>query len=109
MHKHRISQALAEHAGVDRAILGLMLDIDRQRPWAEEEIARAIDTPGDLRESLRRLPVLCRFARIGGFRVHRRFPIRSTEPMQDSRRQCRVEPIWAGSDEPTKHCYVPRS
>jgi hypothetical protein len=32
-----------------------MLDIDRQRPWSEDEIARAISTPGDVRDSLRRL------------------------------------------------------
>lgn len=32
-----------------------MLDIDRQRPWSEEEIARVISTPGDVRHILRRL------------------------------------------------------
>jgi len=32
-----------------------MLDLDRQRPWAEDEIARTISVPGDVRDSLRRL------------------------------------------------------
>jgi hypothetical protein len=39
----------------DQAVLNLMLDIDRQRPWAEDEIARIISVPGDVRDSLRRL------------------------------------------------------
>lgn len=55
MHKYCIPEGLAEHDGIDRAILNLMLDIDRQRPWAEDEIARAVGTPGDVRDSLRRL------------------------------------------------------
>jgi hypothetical protein len=46
---------LAEHACIDRAVLDLMLDLDRQRPWAEDEIARTIGVPGDIRDSLRRL------------------------------------------------------
>ena len=55
MHKHRTPEGLEEHALIDRAVLNLMLDLDRQRPWAEDEIARAISIPGDVRESLRRL------------------------------------------------------
>jgi hypothetical protein len=55
MHKHRTPEGLAEHALIDRAVLNLMLDIDRQRPWSEEEIARAISYPGDVNDSLRRL------------------------------------------------------
>ncbi len=55
MHKHVTPEGLEEHACIDRAVLGLMLELDRQRPWSEEEIARAIRTPGDVRDSLRRL------------------------------------------------------
>jgi hypothetical protein len=54
---------LEEHACIDRAVLDLMLDLDRQRPWAEDEIARTISVPGDVRDSLRRL----RFSRL----IHR--------------------------------------
>jgi DNA-binding PadR family transcriptional regulator len=55
MHKHRTPEGLEEHAFIDRAVLNLMLDLDKQRPWAEDEIARAISFPGDVRDSLRRL------------------------------------------------------
>lgn len=55
MHKHRTPERLREHAQLDRAVLNLMLDPERQRPWAEDEIARALNVPGDVRESLRRL------------------------------------------------------
>ena len=55
MHKHRTPEGLAEHACIDRSVLDLMLDLDRQRPWAEDEIARTIGVPGDVRDSLRRL------------------------------------------------------
>lgn len=55
MHKHRTPEGLKEHALLDRAVLNLMLDSERQRPWAEDEIARALKVPGDVRESLRRL------------------------------------------------------
>ena len=55
MHKHRTPEGLAEHATINRAVLDLMLDLDRQRPWAEDEIARTFSVPGDVRESLRRL------------------------------------------------------
>ncbi|HWY89163.1 MAG TPA: hypothetical protein VNY31_00680, partial [Solirubrobacteraceae bacterium] len=46
---------MEEHACIDQAVLDLMLDLDRQRPWAEDEIARTISVPGDVRDSLRRL------------------------------------------------------
>jgi hypothetical protein len=55
MHKHRTPEGLKEHALIDRAVLEQMLDVDRQRPWAEDEIARTLSVPGDIRESLRRL------------------------------------------------------
>jgi hypothetical protein len=44
-----------EHALLDRAVLNLMLDPERQRPWAEDELARTLSIPGNVRESLRRL------------------------------------------------------
>lgn len=43
------------HAYLDRAVLGLLLDIDKQRPWSEVEIAREISTPGHVPASLKRL------------------------------------------------------
>jgi hypothetical protein len=55
MHKHRTPERLGEHALLDRGVLNLMLDADRQRPRSEEEISRALSVPGDIRESLRRL------------------------------------------------------
>ncbi|HEY5260731.1 MAG TPA: hypothetical protein VIJ33_01300 [Solirubrobacteraceae bacterium] len=55
MHKHRTPEGLAEHACIDQAVLNLMLDLERQRPWSEDEIARTISVPGDVRDSLRRL------------------------------------------------------
>lgn len=55
MHKHRTPEGLKEHALLDRAVLNLMLDPERQRPWAEDELDRTLSVPGDVRESLRRL------------------------------------------------------
>jgi hypothetical protein len=55
MPKYRTPDGLEEHACIDRAVLELMVDLERQRPWAEDEIARTISTPGDVRDSLRRL------------------------------------------------------
>jgi hypothetical protein len=55
MPKYRTPDGLEEHACIDRAVLDLMVDLERQRPWAEEEIARTISVPGDVRDSLRRL------------------------------------------------------
>jgi len=55
MHKHRTPHGLEEHDFIDRAVLQLMLDDDKQRPWAEDELARAVNVPGDIRDGLRRL------------------------------------------------------
>jgi hypothetical protein len=55
MPKYRTPDGLQEHACIDRAVLDLMVDLERQRPWAEDEIARTITIPGDVRDSLRRL------------------------------------------------------
>ena len=55
MPKYRTPDGLEEHACIDQAVLDLMLDLERQRPWAEDEIARTISVPGDVRDSLRRL------------------------------------------------------
>ena len=55
MHTHRTPEGLKEHALLDGAVLDLMLDSDRQRPWSEDELARKLGVPGDVRESLRRL------------------------------------------------------
>ena len=41
MHKHRTPEGLKEHALLDCAVLNLMLDPERQRPWAEDELDRA--------------------------------------------------------------------
>ncbi len=40
---------------LDQVVLQLMLDLDRQRPWSEGEMARMIGTPGDVAASLARL------------------------------------------------------
>jgi hypothetical protein len=55
MPKYRTPDGLPEHACIDQAVLQLMLDLDRQRPFSEDEIARTISVPGDVRDSLRRL------------------------------------------------------
>jgi hypothetical protein len=55
MPKYRTPDGLEEHACIDRAVLDLMVDLERQRPWSEDEIARTISVPGDVRDSLRRL------------------------------------------------------
>jgi predicted transcriptional regulator len=43
------------HALLDQAVLQLMLDSERQRPWSEAEIARILSTPGHVPASLKRL------------------------------------------------------
>jgi predicted transcriptional regulator len=55
MLDQRSSTESEAHAYLDRAVLGLMLDIDQQRPWSEAEIAREISTPGHVPASLKRL------------------------------------------------------
>lgn len=63
MLDQRSSTESEAHAFIDRAILGLLLDDDKQRPWSEIEIAREITAPGHVPASLKRL-------RVGGL-VHR--------------------------------------
>jgi hypothetical protein len=55
MHKHRTPHGLEQHALIDRALLQLLLGDEHQRPWAEDELARAVSLPGDVRDGLRRL------------------------------------------------------
>jgi len=55
MLDQRSSIECEAHAYLDRAVLGLLLDIDKQRPWSEAEIAREISTPGHVPASLKRL------------------------------------------------------
>ncbi len=55
MREHRTPEGSQEHACLDQAVLQFMLDIDRQRPLSEAEIARAISTPGHVPDSLKRL------------------------------------------------------
>jgi hypothetical protein len=55
MHTHRTPIGLEEHALIDRALLMLMLGTDPGRIWAEDELARAVELPGDVRDGLRRL------------------------------------------------------
>jgi predicted transcriptional regulator len=55
MLDQRSSTESEAHAYLDRAVLGLLLDIDKQRPWSETEIAREISTPGHVPASLKRL------------------------------------------------------
>ncbi len=43
------------HARLEWAILGLLVTPYNQRPWSEDEIARAISTPGDVHEAVKRL------------------------------------------------------
>ncbi len=42
-------------ARLEWAILGLLVTPHNQRPWSEDEIARAISTPGDVHEAIKRL------------------------------------------------------
>lgn len=84
MLDQRSSTESEAHAFIDRAILGLLLDDDKQRPWSEAEIAREITAPGHVPASLKRL-------RTGGL-VHRwndlvtatRSAVRSHEITQSS-------------------------
>jgi hypothetical protein len=55
MPDQRSSIESEAHAYLDRGVLGLLLDIDKQRPWSEAEIAREISTPGHVPASLKRL------------------------------------------------------
>lgn len=55
MPDNRSSSEAEAYDFLDQAVLQLMLDFDRQRPWSEGEIARTISTPGDIPASLARL------------------------------------------------------
>jgi hypothetical protein len=55
MPDNRSSTESEANVLLDQAVLQLMLDLDRQRPWSEGEIARMISTPGDVPASLARL------------------------------------------------------
>ncbi len=45
------------HAYLDKAVLQIMLDTERQRPISETEVARIVSTPGHVPASLKRLRV----------------------------------------------------
>lgn len=55
MHRHRTPAGLEVHTQIDRAVLDLLLDDENHRPWAEDELGRAVTLPGDIRDALRRL------------------------------------------------------
>ena len=57
MPDQRSSVESEANACLDKAVLELMLDPDRQRPWSEAEIARTISTPGNVPASLKRLRI----------------------------------------------------
>jgi hypothetical protein len=55
MPDQRSSTESEAHALLDQAVLQLMLDSERQRPWSEAEIARILSTHGHVPASLKRL------------------------------------------------------
>ncbi len=57
MLDNRSSAESEAHALLDQAVLQLMLDSERQRPWSEAEVARIISTPGHVPASFKRLRV----------------------------------------------------
>jgi hypothetical protein len=57
MLDNRSSAESEAHAQLDQAVLHLMLDSERQRPWSEAEVARIISTPGHVPASFKRLRV----------------------------------------------------
>ena len=57
MPDQRSSVESEANACLDKAVLELMLDPDKQRPWSEAEIARTISTPGNVPASLKRLRI----------------------------------------------------
>jgi hypothetical protein len=63
MHDQSSSLESEAHAYLDKAVLQIMLDNERQRPISEAEIARIVSTPGHVPASLKRL-------RVGGL-IHR--------------------------------------
>lgn len=56
MPHNRTPDAPDESGRLDGAIIGLLAGPERQRPWSEDEIARELSTPGEVRE---RLDCLC--------------------------------------------------
>jgi hypothetical protein len=63
MHDQSSSLESEAHAYLDKAVLQIMLDNERQRPISETELARIVSTPGHVPVSLKRL-------RVGGL-IHR--------------------------------------
>jgi hypothetical protein len=57
MPDQRSSVESEANACLDKAVLELILHPDRQRPWSEAEIARTINTPGNVPASLKRLRI----------------------------------------------------
>jgi hypothetical protein len=55
MLDQRSSVESEAHALLDQAVLNLMLDSERQRPWSETEVARMVSTPGHVPASFKRL------------------------------------------------------
>lgn len=51
----QLSSVEKAHVHLDHAVLRLILGMNRQRPWSEAEIARAISAPGHVPASLERL------------------------------------------------------
>ena len=55
MQDQRSHQLADGEAGIDRAVLALLLDEDSQRPWALDEVARELGDAEDARDALTRL------------------------------------------------------
>lgn len=55
MPKYRTPSGQEQHALIDRALLQALVGDEHQRPWAEDELARVVGVPGDVRDGLRRL------------------------------------------------------
>jgi predicted transcriptional regulator len=57
MHVQSSSLESEAHARLDRAVLQIMLDSERQRPVSEAEVAGIVKTPGNVPASFKRLRV----------------------------------------------------
>lgn len=55
MHTQTNPGESEEFARLEWAILGLLVTPHNPRPWSEDEIARAINLPGDVNEAVKRL------------------------------------------------------
>jgi hypothetical protein len=84
MLDQRSSTESEAHAFIDRAILGLLLDDDKQRPWSEAEIAREITAPGHVPASLKRLRTAGLIHRWNDLVTATRSAVRSHEITQSS-------------------------